>query len=300
LKRKSIAVNNETVIVGPVCKIRQRYNRTSRLLETRLGYRGHHTSHGSKLNEDSEHSAQNKKRRCQSNVGDATLGGLDDKSHATSFGQAPVQSAEMAAKILNQLDTLVRSQKEGTPEIKQKLGNAMDVESHVPHKKEVSEQSNLSKPSTSGVKDNFLLNGTKDNVTFTPATVTEKSVDAASNTISPITSPKEKPPTFSLRSHPPNLVLSREVDRKKISITSNGFTFPVPDVLGAQSQAPPTPTMTSPPMLPVAKLQPSAAPSASITSLESGSRLVSDMDNLKLFLQSKSSFSSSDITSFPS
>jgi hypothetical protein len=283
--------------------MRQRYNRTSPLLETRPRYRGHSASHGSILYEDSE---QTKKRRCLSKVSDGTLGGLDDKAHATSFGQAPVQSAEMAAKILKQLDTLVPSQKEGTPERKQKHRNAIEVETCVSHKKEASEQSNLSEPSTSGVKDYSLLNGTKDNVTFTPAAVIEKCVDATlktsaslmSESISPISSPKDKAPTFSSRNHPCNLVLSSEVDRSKITITSNGFTFPIPAVLGAYSQAPPTSTMTSPPMLPIGKLQPSAPPSADVPSVESGPRLVSDVDNLKWYLQTEIYFFSSYITFF--
>ncbi|TVU50390.1 hypothetical protein EJB05_01760, partial [Eragrostis curvula] len=244
LKRKSTAVDKEIVSVGPIRKMRQKYNRMSPLLETRPG-------------------------------------GLDDKARATMFGQAPVQSSEMAAKILKQLDTLVPSQKGGTLEIKQKHGNFMDVETHVSHKKEMSVQSNISEPSISGVKNNSLLNGVKGNDKFNSAALTEKIVDATSNTsaslaaasnsqISPL---KEKPATFSLRSHPPNLVLSSEIDPNKISSTSNGFTFPVPAVLGAHSQAPPTPTMASPPILPIEKRQPSAASSASVTSGECGPRI---------------------------
>ncbi|XP_062203715.1 nuclear pore complex protein NUP1-like isoform X2 [Phragmites australis] len=283
LKRKSTAVNNETVSIGPIRKMHQRYNRTSPLLETRPGHRGHFRGHGSILNEDSEHSAQTQKRRCLDKVGDAVLGGLDDRAHANSFAQAPVQSAEMAAKILKQLDTLVPSQKEDTPEIKQKHGNAMDVGNLVSRKREVSTQSNLLEPSPSGVKEYSLLNGINGTAKFTPAAVTEKSVDATSNTsvglmsksISKITSPKDKPPTFSLRSHAPsNLVLSSEIDRNKMPITSNGFTFPVPAVLGAHSQAPPTPTMASPPILPVEKQQPSPVSSASVTSVENGPRIL--------------------------
>ncbi|KAF8666382.1 hypothetical protein HU200_053485 [Digitaria exilis] len=250
LKRKSIAVNNETASVGPVRRLHQRYNRTSPLLETRPGSGRYLGGHGSKVDEGSEQSARIQKRRCLNKVGDATLGSLDYRAHVNS-GQAPPQSAEMAAKILKQLDTLVPVQKENMSEPKQKHKNAMDFSSR---ENEVSAQSNHLGPSPSKVKD-------------TPAAVTEKIADGASNK-----SDNEKTTTSSLGSHAPNLVLSSEIDRNKMLIPSNGFTFPVPAGLGAHALAPPTPTLTSPPILPVEKQQPSAVFSAN-TSIETNPRI---------------------------
>ncbi|KAL6623180.1 hypothetical protein ACP70R_033059 [Stipagrostis hirtigluma subsp. patula] len=322
LKRKSTALNQEIVSVGPIRKMRQRYNRTSPLLDTRPGYRGYLGGHGTKLDEDSEQSRQTQKRRCLDN---AAIGGLDSKAHANSFGQAPVQSTEMAAKILKQLDTLVPPQKERTSDIKQKKVNAMDVEDPISHKKDLSALSNNLESSSSGVKEHALLNGINGTVKFTPAAVAEANADATSNgpaaltsnSISQITSPKDsvqmdncngsrkiaahrsndetekkqslipehtdkssnatnkdKPPTFSLRSNAPsNLVLSSDVG-SQMSINSNGFTFPVPSVFGAQSQAPPTPTLASPPKLPVEKQQPSVISNCSVTSAETVPRII--------------------------
>ncbi|PVH62872.1 hypothetical protein PAHAL_3G419700 [Panicum hallii] len=251
LKRKSSAIQNEIVSVGPVRRVHQRFNRTSPLLETRPGYRRYLGGHGSKLDEGSEQLARTQKRRCLE-VGDATLGSLDNKAHANSFGQAPVQSAEMAAKILKQLDTLVPAQKENMSELKQKHRNAMDFGNLIFPEKEASEQNiQLGLPS---VKD-------------IPAAVSEKTVHATSNK-----SDSEKAPVSSLRNHPPNLVLLSENNRNKMSIPSNGFTFPVQAGLGAHSLAPPTPTLASPPILPVEKQQPSAVLSAT-TSMESHPRI---------------------------
>ncbi|XP_039801858.1 nuclear pore complex protein NUP1-like isoform X3 [Panicum virgatum] len=250
LKRKS-AIQNEMVSAGPVCRVHQRFNRTSPLLETRPGYRRYHGGHGSQLDEGSKQLARTQKRRCLDKVGDATLGSLDDKAHANSFGQAPVQSAEMAANILKQLDTLVPAQKENMSELKQKHGNAVDFGNLISPEKEASEQNiQLGPPS---VKD-------------TPAVVTEKTVDATNKCDS------EKAPTCSLRSHPPNLVLPSENNRNKMSIPSNGFTFPIQAGLGTHSVAPPTPTLASPPILPVEKQQSSAVLVAT-TSMESHIRI---------------------------
>ncbi|KAM0843351.1 hypothetical protein ACQ4PT_057755 [Festuca glaucescens] len=83
LKRKSIALNNETVSVGPIRKMRQRYNKVSPLLETRPDYRGYLGSHANKHDEDSEHSTQIQKRRCLAKAGDGTRG-----AYGNSFGQA--------------------------------------------------------------------------------------------------------------------------------------------------------------------------------------------------------------------
>ncbi|RLN29761.1 nuclear pore complex protein NUP1 [Panicum miliaceum] len=252
LKRKSSAIQNEIVSVGPVRRVHQRFNRTSPLLETRPGYRRYLGGHGSKLDEGSEQLARTQKRRCLDKVGDATLGSLEDKAQVNSFGQAPVQSAEMAAKILKQLDTLIPVQKENKSELKQKHGNVMDFGNLISPEKEASKQSiQLGPPS---VKD-------------TPAAVIEKTVDATSNK-----SDSEMAPTALLRNHPPNLVLSSENERNKMSIPSNGFTFPVQAGLGAHSLAPPTPRLASPPILPVEKQQPSAVLSAT-TSMESHSRI---------------------------
>lgn len=232
LKRKSIAVSNETVSVGPIRRVHQRYNRTSPPLETRPGYRRYLGAHGSKLDEGSEQSARTQKRCCLDKGGDGTLGSLDDRVHV-NYGQAPAQSAEMAAKILKQLDTLVPVQKENMSELKKNhLG-----------------------PSPTEFKD-------------TIAVATEKIVDSTSNN-----SDNEKPPA-SLGRHTPNLVLSSEIDRNRMSVPSNGFTFPVPAGLGAHALAPPTPTLASPPVLPAEKQQPSAVFSAN-TSVETHPRLVS-------------------------
>ncbi|OEL31227.1 hypothetical protein BAE44_0007756 [Dichanthelium oligosanthes] len=267
LKRKSSAVNNEIVSVGPIRRMHQRYNRTSPLLETRPGYHRYLGGHGSKPDEGSEETTRKRQRRCLDKVGDATLGSLDGTAHANSFGQAPVQSAEMAAKILKQLDTLVPGQKENMSEIKQKHGNAMDVGNLISREKEVSAQSNHLGPSPSEVKESSLPTGSNGTAKATPAAVSEKIVDATSNR-----SDNEKPPTSSLKSNAPNLVLSSEINRNKMSMPSNGFSFPVP-ALGAHSQAPPTPTLASPPILPVEKQQPSVVFSASNTSMESHPRI---------------------------
>ncbi|KAG2629144.1 nuclear pore complex protein NUP1-like isoform X2 [Panicum virgatum] len=251
LKRKSSAIQNEIVSADPVRRVHQRFNRTSPLLETRPGYRRILGGHGNKLDEGSEQLARTQKRRCLDKVGDATLGSLDNKAHANSFGEAPVQSAEMAAKILKQIDTLVPTQKENVSELMQKRGNAIDFGNHISPEKEASEQDiQLGPPS----------------VMDTPAAVTEKTADATSNK-----SGCEKAPTSSLRNHPPNLVLS-ENNRNKMSIPSNGFTFPIQAGLGAHSLAPPTPTLASPPILPVEKQQFSAVLSAT-TSMESHPRI---------------------------
>ncbi|CAL4899528.1 unnamed protein product [Urochloa decumbens] len=251
LKRKNSAVNNEIVSVGPVRRVHQRYNRASPLLETRPGYRRYLGSPGHKLNEGSEQLARTQKRRCLDKVGDPALGSIDDKAHANSFGQAPVHSAEMAAKILKQLDTLVPAQKENMSELKQKHGNALDFGNPISPEKVLSTQSNHLGPPPDA----------KD----TQAAVTEKLVDATTNKTD-----NKKPPTSSLRNHATNLVLSS--DQNKVSISSNGFTFPVQAGLRAHSVAPPTPTLASPPVLPVEKHQPSTVLSSN-TSMESHSRI---------------------------
>ncbi|CAN6338256.1 unnamed protein product [Urochloa humidicola] len=252
LKRKSSAVTNEIVSVGPVRRMHQRYNRTSPLLETRPGYRRYLGSHDSKLDEGSEQLARTQKRRCLDKVRDPTLGSTNDKAHANSFGQAPVQSAEMAAKILKQLDTLVPAQKENMSELKQKHKNSLDCGNLISPGKEVSAQSNhLGPPS---------------DATDTQAAVTEKLVDATTNKTD------NKKPSSSLINHANNLVLSSEIDRNKMSISSNGFTFPVQAGLGAHSVAPPTPTLAYPPVLPVEKQQSSTILSSN-TSVESHSRI---------------------------
>ncbi|KAL5205836.1 hypothetical protein ABZP36_034045 [Zizania latifolia] len=316
LKRKSTALNSETVSVGPIRKMRQRYNRVSPLLETRLGYRGYLGSHASKLGESLEHSPQTQKRRCLDIIDDVTRVGVDDRAHGNSYGQAPAQSSQMAAKILKQLDTLVPPQKEGTLEIRQKHADGLDVEDPISQKSEVLAQGSLLKPSLSGVKES-LLNNTNVAAKFTSCALDGKTVDATLHR-SAVSTPKdclemenyrgstelslhqsndktekkqslipdhtatnpgitnkEKPPTFSLRSHAPsNLVLSSEIDRNKMLALSNGFSFPVPAALSAHSQAPPTPTLASPPVLSVEKQQQlSASTSATVTSVESIPRI---------------------------
>ncbi|CAN6333865.1 unnamed protein product [Urochloa humidicola] len=247
LKRKSTAVNNETVSVGPVRRLHQRYNRGSPLLQTRPGYRRYLGSHGSKYDEGSEQLGQTQKRRCLDKVVNPALGSIDDKAHTNSFGQAPVQSAEMAAKILKQLDTLVPAQKENVSELKQKHGN-LEFRNPISPEKELSAQSNHLVPPPSDAMD-----------AHADVTTTNKTDN-------------KMPPTSSLRNHATNLVLSSEIDRNKMSISSNGFTFPVQSGLGAHSVAPPTPTLASPPILPVEKQQPSTVLSSN-TSMESNSRI---------------------------
>ncbi|CAM0950221.1 unnamed protein product [Alopecurus aequalis] len=313
LKRKSIALNNETVSVGPIRKMRQRYNRVSPLLETRPGYRGYLGSHASKLDEDSEHSTQIQKRQCLAKVDNDTRGACGN-----TFGQAPPQSTEMAAKILKQLDTLAPSQKEGTSEIKQRHRNAIDVDDSNSQRKEILSQCSVLKSTSALNQEYSVLNSVNVAAKFTPAAIDGKSVDAISerstvleskssselvtspedslevdncsrsivalhqskDTIekiqpaiqehtakSPGTTNKDNPPTLSLQSHSPNLVLSSEIDRSVMSASSNGFSFPVTAALGAHSQAPPTPTMASPPTLAVGKDK-SAGPSLPVTSAE--------------------------------
>ena len=63
-------------------------------------------------------------------------------------------------------------------------------------------------------------------------------------------------------------LLSSEIDRSVMSASSNGFSFPVTAALGAHSQAPPTPTMASPPTLPAGKDRSSAGPSVPVSSAE--------------------------------
>ncbi|XP_048529002.1 nuclear pore complex protein NUP1-like isoform X1 [Triticum urartu] len=316
LKRKNIALNNETVSVGPIRKMHQRYNRISSLSETWPGYRKYPGNDASKLDEGFEHSTQTQKRLRLAEVDDGTL-----CICGNSFVQAPVQSTEMAAKILKQLDTLVPSppEKESTPEMKQKHGNALDVEDSISRRKEIPSQGSLLESSLS----------------FIPAAIDGKTVDAMSNgsalleskssselitspkdslevdhcsgsieivkSYSPIqehtannsgTTNKENPPTASLRSYSPsNLVLSSEIKRTKMLASSNGFSFPVTAAPGAHSQAPPTPTMASPPALHVGKHKSSALPSVPVTSPESAPRIlkrvseessISDKHNKKL------------------
>ncbi|VAI28864.1 hypothetical protein VPH35_088916 [Triticum aestivum] len=299
LKRKNIALNNETVCVGPIRKMHQRYNRVSSLSETWPGYREYPASDASKLDEGFEHSTQTQKRLRLAEVDDGTL-----RICGNSFVQAPAQSTEMAAKILKQLDTLVPSppEKESTPETKQKHGNALDVEDSISRRKEIPSQGSLLESSSS----------------FIPAAIDGKTVDAMSNgsalleskssselitspkdslevdhcsgsieiekSYSPIqehtannsgTTNKENPPTASLRSYSPsNLVLSSEIKRTKMLASSNGFSFPVMAAPGAHSQAPPTPNMASPPALHVGKHKSSALPSVPVTSPESAPRIL--------------------------
>ncbi|KAM3255160.1 hypothetical protein ACQJBY_048518 [Aegilops geniculata] len=317
LRRKNIALNNETVSVGPIRKMHQRYNRVSSLSETWPGYREYPGNDASKLDEGFEHSTQTQKCLRLAEVDDGTL-----RICGNSFVQAPDQSTEMAAKILKQLDILVPSppEKESTPETKQKHGNALDVEDSISRRKEIPSQGSLLESSSS----------------FIPAAIDGKTVDAMSNgsallleskssselitspkdslevehcsgsieiekNYSPIqehtannsgTTNKENPPTASLRSYSPsNLVLPSEIKRTKMLASSNGFSFPVTAAPGAQSQAPPTPTMASPPALHVGKHKFSALPSVPVTSPESAPRFlkrvseessISDKHNKKL------------------
>uniref|UniRef100_A0A0E0FBY4 Nuclear pore complex protein NUP1 n=1 Tax=Oryza meridionalis TaxID=40149 RepID=A0A0E0FBY4_9ORYZ len=312
LKRKSAALNNESASVGPIRKMHQRYNRVSPLLQTRPGHRGYSGSHASKLDEGLEHSVQSQKRRCLDKVGDITRSGVHDRANDSSFGQAPAQSIQMAAKILKQLDTIVPSQKEGTLATRQKHVDILDVEDPISQKTEVSAQGSLLKPSSSRVKESLPNNNSNCAAKFTSAAKDSNTVDATSdksaklmpknwlemdncrgstklslnqgndkterkqspipenNDMSSGIINKEKPPTLPLRSHAPsNLVLSSEIDRNKILASSNGFSFPVPAALTGHSQAPPTPTLASPPVLSVEKQQLSASSSAPVTSVES-------------------------------
>ncbi|KAM3273294.1 hypothetical protein ACQJBY_042936 [Aegilops geniculata] len=162
LRRKNIALNNETVSVGPIRKMHQRYNRVSSLSETWPGYREYPGNDASKLDEGFEHSTQTQKRLRLAEVDDGTL-----RICGNSFVQAPAQSTEMAAKILKQLDTLVPSppEKESTPETKQKHGNALDVEDSISRRKEIPSQGSLLESSSS----------------FIPTAIDGKTVDAMSN-----------------------------------------------------------------------------------------------------------------------
>lgn len=254
MKRKS-TVSNEFVSAGPICRIHQRYNRTSPLLETQLGYRRYPVGYGSKL-EGSEQLARTQKRRCLDKVGDASLSSVEDKTNVNYPGQVPEKSAEMATKILKQLDTLVPSQKENTSETKQKHESAIYFEEDVSRQKKVQAERDLLEPSPSEVEYSL-----PDGI-------------ASNKSISQITLNKEKPPAFSSRGNAPNLVLSDEIGRSKMSTPGNGFTFPAPTVNNAYSQGPPTPTLTSP-ILTVEK-QPSVFCSASVTSAQSDPRLVPD------------------------
>uniref|UniRef100_A0A0E0MM54 Nuclear pore complex protein NUP1 n=1 Tax=Oryza punctata TaxID=4537 RepID=A0A0E0MM54_ORYPU len=312
LKRKSTALNNESASVGPIRKMHQRYNRVSPLLQIRPGYRGYSGSHASKLDEGLEHSVQSQKRRCLDKVGDITESGIHDRANDSSFGQAPAQSIQMAAKILKQLDTIVPSQKEGTLATRQKHADILDIEDPISQKTEVSAQGSLLKPSSLGVKESSLPNNSNCAAKFTSAskdsnivgTTFDKSSklmpkdwlevenyrgstklslnqgnDKTERKQSPIPENtdmssgiinKEKPPTLPLRSHAPsNLVLSSDIYRNKIVASSSGFSFPVPAALTGHSQAPPTPTLASPPVLSVEKQQLSASSSAPVTSVES-------------------------------
>lgn len=251
LKRKS-TVSNEFVSAGPIRRIHQRYNRTSPLLETQLGYRRYPVGYGSKL-EGSEQLARTQKRRCLDKVGDASLGSVEDKTNVNYPGQVPEKSAEMATKILKQLDTLVPSQKENTSETKQKHESAIYFEEDVSRQKKVQAERDLLEPSPSEVEYSL-----PDGI-------------ASNKSISQITLNKEKPPAFSSRGNAPNLVLSDEIGRSKMSTPGNGFTFPAPTVNNAYSQGPPTPTLTSP-ILTVEK-QPSVFCSASVTSAQSDPRI---------------------------
>uniref|UniRef100_A0A453K5Z2 Uncharacterized protein n=1 Tax=Aegilops tauschii subsp. strangulata TaxID=200361 RepID=A0A453K5Z2_AEGTS len=162
LRRKNIALNNETVSVGPIRKMHQRYNRVSSLSETWPGYREYPGNDASKLDEGFEHSTQTQKRLRLAEVDDGTL-----RICGNSFVKAPAQSTEMAAKILKQLDTLVPSppEKESTPETKQKHGNVLDVEDSISRRKEIPSQGSLLESSSS----------------FIPAAIDGKTVDAMSN-----------------------------------------------------------------------------------------------------------------------
>uniref|UniRef100_A0ACD5Y8F4 Uncharacterized protein n=1 Tax=Avena sativa TaxID=4498 RepID=A0ACD5Y8F4_AVESA len=267
----------------------QRYNRVSPLLETWPGYRGYLGHHARKLDEDSEHLTQIQKRRCLAKVDDGA-----GCVRGNSFGQAPAQSTERAAKILKHLDTLAPSQNEGTTEIKQGHRNAVDAEDSSSRRKEMSSQGSLLEPTLSLIQDCSLSVAAK----FTPAAIDGKTVVAilenklSSELASPKyslkvdnrnrstvslrqsidrieksepaieehtaknsgTTNKENPPTFSLQSYSPNLVLSREIDKSKMPASSNGFSFPIIAALDAHSQAPRTPTMASPSALLVGRI----------------------------------------------
>ncbi|KAI4988606.1 hypothetical protein ZWY2020_035846 [Hordeum vulgare] len=332
LKRKNIALNNETDSVGPIRKMHQRYNRVSSLSETWPGYREYPGSHATKLDEDFEHSTQTQKRLCLAEVDNGTLGICGN-----NFVQAPAQSTEMAAKILKQLDTLVSSpsEKESSPEMKQKLGNALDVEDSISQRKEISSQGSLLESSSSFIQEYSLLKNRNVAAIFAPTAIDVKTVDAMSNgsalpgskssselitspkdsleldhcsgsieiekSYSPVqehtannsgTTNKENPPAVSLRSYSPsNLMLSSEIKQTKMLSSSNGFSFPVMAPPVAHSQAPPTPTMASPPALHVGKHKSSALPSVPVTSVENAPWIlrqvseessVSDKHNKKL------------------
>jgi hypothetical protein len=233
----------------------EKYNRTSPLLETKLGYRRYPVGYGSKL-EGPEQLAPTQKRRCLDKVGVASHSSIEDRAHVNCFGQAPEQSAEMAAKILKQLDILVPSQKENTLEIKHKLESAICFEEDVSRQKKVPAERDLLEPSPSEVEYSL-----PDGIT-------------SNKSMSQITLNKENPPASSFRGNAPNLVLSDEIGQNKMT-PANDFTFPIPTVNNAHSQGPPTPTLASPPILTVEK-QPSLSFTASVTSAESGPRLVPD------------------------
>ncbi|KAF0888545.1 hypothetical protein E2562_014755 [Oryza meyeriana var. granulata] len=312
LKRKSTALNNESSSVGPIRKMRHRYNRVSPLLETRPGDRTYLGSRASKLDEGLEHTVQTQKRQCLDKGGDVTRGGVDGISHDSSFGQAPAQSVEMAAKILKQLDTIVPSQKEDTLAIRQIHADGLDAEDPISQKNEILAQGSFLKPSSSGPKESSLLNYYSNGTAkLTSAAIDGKTVDATSDRSAALMPKdclemenyrgstklslqqandrtekkqsrisehtdmnsgiitKEKPPAFSLRRHAPsNLVLSSEIDQNKMLASSNGFSFPIPAAQAAHSQAPPTPTLASPPKLSVDRPQVSASSSAPVTSVE--------------------------------
>ncbi|XP_021301802.1 nuclear pore complex protein NUP1 isoform X4 [Sorghum bicolor] len=252
LKRKSTAVSNESVCDGPIRRMHEKYNRTSPLLETKLGYRRYPVGYGSKL-EGPEQLAPTQKRRCLDKVGVASHSSIEDRAHVNCFGQAPEQSAEMAAKILKQLDILVPSQKENTLEIKHKLESAICFEEDVSRQKKVPAERDLLEPSPSEVEYSL-----PDGIT-------------SNKSMSQITLNKENPPASSFRGNAPNLVLSDEIGQNKMT-PANDFTFPIPTVNNAHSQGPPTPTLASPPILTVEK-QPSLSFTASVTSAESGPRI---------------------------
>uniref|UniRef100_J3ND93 Nuclear pore complex protein NUP1 n=2 Tax=Oryza brachyantha TaxID=4533 RepID=J3ND93_ORYBR len=295
LKRKSNVLSNESAPAGPIRKMRQRYSRVSPLLETRPGHRGYIGSHTSKLDEGLEHSVQSQKRRCTDKVGEVTQSGVNDRANDSMFGQAPAQSIQMAAKILKQLDTIVPSQKEGTLATRPKYADVLHVEDLISQKNEllarsllkpsssgVNESSLLNKSNgaakfTSATKDGNIVDAASDisaplaskdclemdNYRGSTKLSLHQGNDKTEKLQSPIPENndmnsqvinKEKPPT--LRSHAPsNLVLSSGNDRNKMLGSSNGFSFPIPAALAAHSQAPPTPTLASPPTLSVEKQQ---------------------------------------------
>jgi hypothetical protein len=152
----------------------------SPLLQTRSGHRGYSGSHASKLDEGLEHSVQSQKRRCLDKVGDITRSGVHDRANDSSFGQAPAQSIQMAAKILKQLDTIIPSQKEGTLATRQKHVDILDVEDPISQKTEVSAQGSLLKPSSSRVKES-LPNNSNCAAKFTSAAKDSNTVDATSD-----------------------------------------------------------------------------------------------------------------------